>query len=81
MDALERFCARVSLLVPVVALTVLLDGPLWWVSALLAVCPLMVLWLVQRVLRTPSPQLSELPPDHEWGYRDQPDIRSVGSGD
>ncbi|MFN8352357.1 MAG: hypothetical protein U0U25_12900 [Flavobacteriales bacterium] len=81
MDALERFCARVSLLVPVVALTVLLEGPLWWVFALMAACPLMVLWLVWRVLRTPSPQLRELPPHHDWGYRDRPDFRSVGSGD
>lgn len=80
MDALERFRARMSLLVPVVALIDLLDGPLWWVSALLAVCPLMVLWLVWRVLRTPAPQLSEVPPGHEWGYSDRPDIRSMGSG-
>jgi membrane protein implicated in regulation of membrane protease activity len=77
MDALERLCARVSLLVPVVALTVLLDGPLWWVFALLATCPLMVVWLVYRVLRAPSPRMQDLPPDHEWGYRDRPDIRSV----
>lgn len=80
MDALERLCARVSLIVPVVALTVLLEGPGWWVFTLLAASPLIVLWMVLRVLRSPSPVMQEPPAGNAWGYRDRPDIRPVDKG-
>jgi len=77
MNPSEKTAAWISMLVPVVALTVLLETPVWWVLTLFLLCPAAVIILVWRVLHEKSVSLPDLPTGHEWGYLDRRDLRPV----
>jgi membrane protein implicated in regulation of membrane protease activity len=78
MNPSEKIASWISTLVPVVALTVLLEAPPWWVFTLFLLCPILVIYLVWRVLNEQNVSLPELPAGHEWGYLDRRDLQPVG---
>lgn len=74
MNRSERHALRASALVPLIMAAVWLQAPLWCALILLFVIPIVVIHLVWSVLHDTSDPSGELPPGHEWDYRDRPDL-------
>ncbi len=74
MKRSERHALWTTVLVPVIGFTVACDAPLWCGLVLLFIAPVAVLWLVWTVLHDTTDPSGELPPGHEWDYRDRPDL-------
>lgn len=71
----ERTALFSTLLLPLIAVTVLGNAPAWWVMLLAALIPMVLVMLVIVVLRDRTgPAYPDLPPGHEWGYQDRTDI-------
>jgi hypothetical protein len=58
-------------LVLVNMLVAAIDGPGWLVAPLLLLGPVVVLWMVWRVLRDTSVPMADLREGDEWGYGDR----------
>ncbi len=74
MNRAESQALLTTGLLPIIMCAVWFSAPLWIGLLLLAVCPIMVLWLVWTVLHDTAQPPGELPHGHEWDYLDRPDL-------
>lgn len=53
----------------------LFGGPAWLIGGLFITGPVLVLWMVWKVLHDHSVPMRELEGEEQWGYQDKPDLR------